>query len=392
MTEQLYTYRFPIKPTADQRLHFAKTFGCCRFVYNHFLRRRLDTYEKEGRYISFSEMSAELTQLKKEFVWLKEVNSQSLQRVLKDLQRAYDGYFKKRGGHPKFKKRGYRNTFVVPAYTKVDQGNGRIKIPKLKSWINTHFYRTVEGDIRYVAIVKERTSRYYVTVVVKREIQHLPKTGKAVGVDLGIKNFAVLSNGTKLPKLNPYRHAEKRLGLLHRRLDRKQKGSRRRERARTKLARCYRRVTLQRHDFLHKLSKDLVSQYDLIAIEDLHPQGMKRNRKLSKSISDCGWGTFARQLEYKANWYGKKLVKIDRWFPSTKTCSDCDHVVKALPLKIREWNCPGCGVTHDRDVNAAINILTAGSAGSYARGDRTAVRRRKATSKSNRRSENRSYA
>ena len=367
---QNYTYKYRIYPTEEQKVIFSKHFGCCRFVYNYFLNREKEFYlnNKEdieakrikGHNTAFDNQKL-LTQLKKEekFEWLNEVGSHSLGIALKDLEMAYNNFFKKRAKFPKFKKKSYYQSYSVDNLTLYIK-NGRVYIPKIKDGVKIIEHRPLEGKILNGTISKTTDEKYFISITVEKEIKTLPVETKSVGIDLGIKDFAVISNGVKIPNPHFKKREIKKLKRLQRCLSRKNKNSKRREKCRIKLARSNSTINNKKSDFLHKLSSKLIHENQVICLENLNIKGMMKNHCLADSISECSWFEFVRQLEYKANWYGRTIVKIDRFFPSSKTCSNCGYIKETMTLSERKWICPKCGSELDRDINASKNILKQG--------------------------------
>jgi len=361
-------YKFRIYPTPEQEALIRKTFGCARFVYNYYLDKRQALYKAEQRAMGHNDCSADLTQLKKGLEWLKEPDSIALQASLEHLRDAYDNFFaaRERGdgswGFPAFKsKRGSRQSYT----TKLVNGNiqlysKHIKLPKL-GLVECRVSRQLQGRMLNVTVSRSPAGKYYVSICCTG-VAHpsFEKTGSNIGIDLGLKDFATDSNKKTYENHRFLRKHGKALARLQRQQSRKQIGSKNREKARVKVAKKHEYIAYCRSDFHHKLSTQIVREHDIIAIEDLAVRNMLRNRRLSKSISDAGWGEFARQLVYKAGWYGKTLVKTDTFFASTQLCSTpgCSYKnVDAKNLSVREWVCPMCGALHDRECNAAVNIL-----------------------------------
>lgn len=363
-----YSYKFRIYPTPMQENLIQRTFGCCRFVYNHFLAERMEQYKQTGKSPTRFQQDKSLTALKKELEWLREVDATALRAVLQSLDIAYQNFFRrvkqgKKPGYPRFKsKRGHRQRYT----SKFSNGNIKVlddsvQLPKLGK-VKCRISKEVKGRILSATVSRNPSGKYFVALCCTDvEIEHLPSTGAVVGLDLGIKSFAVTSDGIEYPNHKHLAKAEKKLARLQRQLSRKTKGSNREEKARLQVARLHEHIANQRKDTLHKLSTDLIRQYDVICIEDLAPKNMVRNHCLAKSISDASWGEFRRQLTYKAKWYGREVVVVDRFYPSSQLCSACSAQWSGTKdLSVRRWTCPECGANHDRDINAAKNILNEG--------------------------------
>jgi putative transposase len=345
-----------------------RTFGCVRLVWNRTLAERHRLWHAEGKSLSYAASDAALTEMKKDpdLAFLAEVSSVPLQQTLRHQYKAFSAFFAKKARYPRFKSRRSRQSahYTRSAFSMRD---GMLRLAKTSaplrfvwSWPDVD---VAALDPTTVAVAREPDGRWYVTFMVDREDpEPLEVAGRAAGVDLGVKDFAVTSDGERIANLRHLERKARNLARYQRRLARKVKGSANRAKAKLKVARAHRKVRNARQDFLHRASTRLVRENDTIVIEDLAVKNMVRNRKLAKAISDCGWGEFRRQLEYKCERAGRTLIVADRWYPSSKTCSACGHLLASLSLSTRTWQCPSCGTRHDRDVNAAKNILAAGLA------------------------------
>ena len=356
------TYKFRLYPNKEQIDLLERHFGCVRFVYNYFLNQRKEQYRLTGKSDNYYAQAKSLTELKKqeEKEWIKEVNSQSLQFAIKCLEVAYVNFFQKRSKFPKFRSKHSKNSFTVPQFASIS--DNKLFIPKFREGIKCRVHREIKGKIGKVTVSKTPSGKYFVSVFTEEEYTtQLEKTNKSVGLDMGLKDFIITSEG-EIFKNNRYtRKYEKKLAESQRHLSRKKKGSREFENQRLKVARLYEKISNSRSDYLHKCSISLVRRYDTICIEDLNVNGMMRNHHLAKSIADVSWGNFVDMLTYKADWNNKKAVKIERYFPSSQTCNVCGYVNKKIKdLSVREWECPVCHIHHNRDINAAINILHLG--------------------------------
>lgn len=357
----LKAYKYRLKPTKEQRIFFEKSFGCVRFIYNWALAKRIEAYQNEGKRINAVDLCKMLTDLKKEegMEWLKEVSNECLQQSIRNLDSAFTRFFREKKRFPKFKsKHKSRAAYKAINSVAVDLDNNRIRLPKI-GWVKLSENRKFEGDVRSVTVSKTKTDKYYVSVLVE-DGKELPSKEPityegTIGIDVGIKDFAVCSNGDVYQNPKYLEKATDRLKIIQKRFSKSKKGGNRYERLRKQLARQYEKVTNQRTDFLHKVSTKLVRENQAIIIEDLNIDGMMKNHKLARSIGSVGWATFFSMLEYKCEWYGKTLIRIGRFEPSSKMC-ECGYINRKLKLSDRKWTCPKCGTTNDRDLLAARNI------------------------------------
>lgn len=356
-------YRYRIYPTLEQTVVLARTFGCGRYVYNWALRLRTDTYYERQERIDYHEASAALTALKQqpETAWLNEVSSVPLQQALRHLDSAFRNFFEGRAKYPTFRKKKGRQaaTYASSAF-RWDSVARTLTLAKMDAPLDIRWSRSFTGTPSTITVSKDTAGRFFVAFLVEEDIQTLPVVNAQIGVDLGLKHLAVFSTGEKIANPKHLRRSERRLAHAQRNLARKQKGTKNRDTARLKVARIYTKIADQRSDSLHKLTTRLIRENQVICVESLAVKNIVRNHSLAKAISDVGWGELVRQLEYKANWYGRTLVRIDRWYPSSQRCHRCGYINEALTLDVRAWSCPNCGVQHDRDMNAAKNILAVG--------------------------------
>lgn len=354
-------HNYRIYPTPEQAGHFARTFGCARLVYNWGLTLRAEAY-RQGAPIGFVQTSAALTQLKKtpERAFLNEVSSVPLQQALRDLQSAYVGFFKKRTGYPRFRRKDgpqsaeyTRNGFSFDAKART------LSLAKIGA-IRVRWSRVILAEPSSLRVLRDATGRYFVSMVVEVDPVKLVASGAAVGIDFGLNRLATLSTGEHIPNPRHSHRLQIRMTLLQRRLARKVRGSNRRKLAVRRVAKLHAKIADTRNDAAHKLTTNLVRRFNTICIEDLNLRGMVKNHSLARSVSDAGIGMLSRMLVEKGERHGRTVVKIDRWFPSSKTCSDCGTINQAVVLGVKDWACPCCGVQHDRDDNAAKNILAVG--------------------------------
>ncbi len=361
-----YKYRF--YPNQQQRIQLAQTFGSCRFVYNWALRLRTDAYYQHQQKMSYKETSNQLTNLKKnpDFSWLKDVTAVPLQQALRHLNTAFLNFFSGRAKYPKFKKKRNKQSATYASNAFKWDGE-KLTLAKMKSPLLIRWHRHFTGVPTTVTVSKDSANRYFVSFSVEEEIEQLPEndeqllkdTASHIAIDLGIKDVIVSSKGLSSGNPKHYRKYEKKLAKLQKRLAKKQKGSKNRDKARLKVAKLHAKIADCRRDFLHKLTIQLIRENQVVITESLAVKNMIKNHKLAKAIADASWGELIRQLDYKASWYGRVLVQVDRFFPSSKRCHACGHVLDKLPLEIREWDCV-CGSHNLRDYNAALNLLAVG--------------------------------
>lgn len=356
----LKAYKFRLYPTAEQRVLMEKHIGSCRYIYNWALAEKIQTYEQTKKSISQFDLNKKITQLKEEKPWLCEVNSQSLQGMTRNLESAFTKFFREKTGFPKFKsKKNPIQSFPVPQHYVVNFENQTIKLPKI-GIVKAVLHRNFEGTLKIATISKSCTHKYFISIVVddgeETPVKQPFSDDTTTGIDVGIKDFAVFSNGEKVENPKYLKKSIQTLKVLQKQVSRKAKGSNRRRKAIKRLAKFHEKVTNQRNDFQHKLSSKLISENQAITLENLNVKGMVKNHKLAQAIADASWSSFVNKLEYKADWFGKTILRIGRFESSSKLCNVCGFYKNDLTLKVRDWMCPVCGTNHDRDINAAINI------------------------------------
>jgi putative transposase len=360
----LKAFQYRIYPNPSQSKALSKAFGCCRFLYNKALEHKKNTYESSKKSIYYNELATSfLKDLKQELIWLQETPSQALQQSLKHLDSAYKRFFKFKKGFPSFKSKYSKQSFSLPQFVKINFKDSTISIPKIGT-IKARLHRTFEGIIKTCTVSKTCTNKYYISVLVdnKEELPQIISGDKNIGIDLGIKTFATFSNGNKIDNPKFYHKSLRKLKALQKVLSSKIKGSSNYRKLKYKLAILHEKICNKRDNFLHQISKDIINNNHVIITEDLDIKSLleKSYTSMSRNIGDVSWSKFVQMLEYKAAWNGKRLIKIGRYEPSSKKCSECGNINSELKLEDREWKCKSCGKEHDRDVNAAKNVLKFG--------------------------------
>ena len=353
-------YKYRIYPTREQQKLFANTFGCVRFVYNNLLDYRHKEFFQNNNSINYTQTAKRLRELKKEYTWLSNVSAVALQQSLRNLDKAFSNFFKGLSRYPKFKNKNAKQSFRL-VNTGFSIRDDKLYIAKSKQPLKVKWSRKLDFEkINNITISKDCSGRYFVSIQGEKDIKPKQKLNKSIGLDLGLNHLVIDSDGKKYSNVRNTRKYANKLKREQRRLFKKQKGSNNRKKQRLKVAKVHAKIADRRKDYLHKLSSKLIKENQLICLEDLQVKNLIRNKKLSKHISDASWGELVSMMEYKADWYGRKVVKIDRFYPSSKTCSSCGHLHEKMPLSIRKFSCKSCGTKHDRDINAAKNVLAVG--------------------------------
>lgn len=353
-------FKFRLYPTEAQKEFLSRQFGAVRFVYNHFLAIRKDEYLNNKKSLNYYDDAKHLTELKNQdgYEWLYEINSQTLQASLRNLEVSYQNFFKKRTKFPKFHSKKNRQCIKIPQNFKVK--NNKLYIPKLKTGIEIRQHQAIAGKMISCLLSKTPTDKYFVSILCETDFEPLNIHESIAGIDLGIKHLIVSSTGQRVENPKFTRQMEKKLAYEQKQLSKKQPGSNNKNKQRKIVAKTHEYIANSRKDFLHKTSKKLIDENQVIIAESLSVKNMMRNHCLAKSINDAGWGELLRQLEYKAKWYGRTFHQIDKFFPSSKTCNGCQFILDELPLNVREWDCPNCKQHNNRDLNAAMNIRDKG--------------------------------
>jgi putative transposase len=360
MSMQQKAFKYRIYPTKLQQDFLAQQFGAVRFVYNRFLSNRKDEYLNNKKSLNYYDDAKSLTNLKTQdgYEWLYDINSQTLQASLRNLEVSYQNFFKKRSKFPRFHKKSNKQCIKIPQHFSIE--NDKLFIPKLKTGIEIVLHRDLPEKQTCCFISKTASNKYYVSFLCEVDIKPLAKSKKTIGIDLGIKSLLVCSDGQVIPNQKHYRQSEKQLGYEQKQLSNKKQASNNKNKQRKVVAKINEYIANSRKDYLHKISKRLIDENQVIITESLSVKNMMKNHKLAKSIQDASWSELIRQLDYKSKWYGRTFHQIDMFFPSSKTCNDCQFVVDSLPLNIREWSCPNCNKHNDRDLNASLNIRDVG--------------------------------
>lgn len=363
-------FKFRVYPDSEQKDKLTVQFGCSRFVYNHYRAVREGYYQDTGTGLTYNDCAVDLTErLKIDHPWLKDADSQVIQQALMDLDKAYKNFFEGRADYPSFKRKFDKQSIRYPQRFKVE--GGAVYLPKV-GWVKAVLHRKIEGKMKNCTVSKTKTGKYFIAIQCEVEHSQPERKQAKVGIDLGLTTFATFSTGEKVDKPKHFHASERRLQIRQRRLSRKVKGSNSGSKTRLVVASIHEKIANQRKDFHHKLSRTIVNNFGVIAFESLNITGMMANHNLAKAIADAGWNQFVNFVEYKAAWNGAEVLRVDRFFPSSKLCSDCGCKNQSLTLNIRQWVCTSCGVIHDRDENAAVNILnesTRGARESHAVGD-----------------------
>jgi putative transposase len=351
--------RIRIYPTEAQEKALAIQFGCARWAWNEALAKSQELYRETGKGLNYHAMAVRLPKLKQKHEWLKDADSQALQQSLQNLSRAFENFFAKRGKYPRFKSKHGRQSIQYPQRVKLE--GPRVYFPKV-GWVRCIVHREIIGRVKTVTVSRNCCGQFHASILADddSELPPVSTDGKAIGIDVGLTHLAVTSDGSKFSNPRHLRKADRNLKRKQRSLSRKKKGSKRRDKARRLVARAHERVACARKDHLHKLSRRIVNENQVIVVEDLHVKGMMKNHNLAKAISDVGWRMLIGFVEYKADRAGKAFVKCGRWFPSSKACSSCGCIKDNMSLDVRAWTCPNCGAVHDRDINAAKNIRDEG--------------------------------